>query len=89
MYKRQVEGNLHGRKVKKWMPVPGIDRNEALDCAVYTLALHRLVKFRFKQKEEEKEGRKEWAVDRGRLLALLQEKGRNLTPTILCMSFSS
>ena len=53
MSEREVEGNLHGRKVKKWMPVPGIDRNEALDCAVYTLALHRLVKFRFKQKEEE------------------------------------
>ena len=41
------------------------------------------------QEEEEEEGKKEWAVDRGRLLALLQEKGRKLTPTILCMSFSS
>ena len=27
----------------KWKLVPGQERNEALDCAVYTLALHRLM----------------------------------------------
>lgn len=41
------------------------------------------------QEEEGEEGRKEWAVDRGTLLTLLQEKGRNLMHTILCMLFSS
>ena len=56
-----------------------------LSPAQLTRAFHVLGQ----QEEEEDKGRKEWAVDRGRLLALLQEKGRNLTPTTLCMSFSS
>lgn len=54
MSEREVVGKKNGRTVRKWEPVPGIDRNEALDCAVYTLALHLVTNFRFSVKTEEK-----------------------------------
>ena len=55
MSEKEVIGNKNGRRTKKWIAVPGIERNEALDCSVYTLALHRLTRFKFRQKAEPKE----------------------------------
>ena len=59
MAEREVTGRKDGRMVKKWEPVPGIARNEALDCSVYTLALHLVTNFEFGRKKVEKEKKEE------------------------------
>ena len=43
-----------GRKTTNWRTVPGQERNEALDCSVYTLAMHRLMNPKFRKKAKQK-----------------------------------
>jgi phage terminase large subunit GpA-like protein len=43
---------FRGQRVRKWEPVPG-RRNEALDCAVYAIAVRELVPINWQQRREQ------------------------------------
>ena len=54
MSERLEPVTVGGRKTMNWKTVPGQERNEALDCSVYTLAMHRLMNPKFKKKSIQK-----------------------------------
>ena len=44
MAERLIVKQVGGRKREEWALAPGQQRNEALDCCVYTLAMHRVMR---------------------------------------------